>query len=190
MNALFLAVGGVGLVLIAGSTVHHQPILVWNATASVPVGLYRIVARRPARGSLALVALAEPSRTFLHLRGYLHESLPVLKPVAATRGDVLCRFGNAVYVNGRVVALARNNDHESRPLPRWHGCRRLGNAAVAVISSHPYSFDSRYFGVIDLSAFVGVAIPVWTTACASRGHQKMPRGHDLFFLKACQRTID
>jgi conjugative transfer signal peptidase TraF len=171
MKATLLTVAGMGIALITGSTIHRRPVLVWNATASAPVGLYRIVAGQPLRGCLALIILPERSRTLLHRRGYLHGSLPAIKPIAATSGDVLCRFGNAVYVNGRVAALARRNDHASRPLPRWQGCRRLGNATIAVISPHPFSFDSRYFGVIDVSALVGVAIPVWTSAQASRGHQ-------------------
>ena len=162
MKAFLLTVGGVGMAMMAVSAIHRPPLLVWNVTASAPIGLYRVVAGQPSRGSLALIFLPEPFRTLLHLRGYLHASLPMLKPIAAEHGDTLCRHGNAVFVNGRLVALARRIDHAARPLPRWRGCQRLGNA-VAVISPHPHSFDSRYFGVVDLSAVVALAVPIWTT---------------------------
>jgi conjugative transfer signal peptidase TraF len=163
MKASLLTAGGIGLAMIAVSSIDRRPTLVWNATASAPIGLYRIVASQPSRGSLALIILPEPFRTLLDRRGYLRASLPMLKPVAAAHGDSLCRLGSAVFINGRLVALAHRIDHAARPLPRWRGCQHLGNA-VAVISQHPYGFDSRYFGALDLSAVIGLAIPIWTTA--------------------------
>lgn len=158
-----LVVAGVGVIALTVPTADDlRPLLVWNATASVPTGLYHIVDGEPHRGSLVVIRLPEPFRKLAHLRGYVPASVIVIKPIAALRGDTLCRQGNAVSINGRIVAFARKLDKAGRPLPRWRGCHLLGTTAVGVISKRPDSFDSRYFGPLDQRYVVGVAIPVWT----------------------------
>ena len=48
-------------------------------------------------------------------------------------------------------------DSESRPLPRWRACRRLGEGEFFVFSNRiPNSFDSRYYGPVRREAIVGV----------------------------------
>lgn len=169
MRRLPLLLAGVGIIGLAVPIVHRRPLLVWNATASVPTGLYRIVARKPHRGSLVVIQLSEPLRTLL--RGYIPTGALLIKPVAALHGDTLCRHGNVVSINNRIVALARDLDDAGRPLPRWRGCRPLEKTAVAVISRHPDSLDSRYFGPVDWAHLVGLAIPVWTNA-RQRTHRR------------------
>lgn len=163
MKRLPLVIAAIGLsVLALPSAMSRGPVLVWNASPSVPIGLYRVVARPPPCGALALIRLAEPFRTLADIRGYLPASVPIIKPVAALDGDSVCRNGQAVSINGRVVAFAPNRDAAGRPLPRWRGCRRLEPEAVFVISNRPNSFDSRYFGPVGRNHAMGLAIPLWT----------------------------
>lgn len=164
MRPVPLLLAGVSIIGLAVPIVECRPLLVWNTTASVPTGLYRIVAHKPHRGSLVVIHLPEPIRTLLHLRGYIPASVPLIKPIAALHGDTLCRYGNVVSINNRIVAFARDLDDAGRPLPRWRGCRPLQKTAVAVISRHPDSLDSRYFGPVDTAHLVGLAIPVWANA--------------------------
>lgn len=159
-----LALAAVAALTLGATAPDRQPFLLWNATASVPTGLYRIVARKPHRGALAVVRLPEPFRTFSHLRGYLPSSVLLVKPVAALPGDTLCRHGNIVTINGRFAALARTLDITGLPLPRWSGCRHLGVAGLGIIARNPDSLDSRYFGPLHRSTVLGLAIPVWTSA--------------------------
>jgi conjugative transfer signal peptidase TraF len=140
----------------------RDPTVVWNATASVPIGLYRVVAGQPQRGSIVVTRLPQPLRTFAHARAYLPASVFLIKPIAALRGDLLCRHGSVVSINGRVVAFARKLDNAGRPLPRWRGCRRLSATRIAVVANRPDSFDSRYFGPVDTDNIIGLAIPFWT----------------------------
>ena len=158
-----LIIAGVGLSVLALPTATSRgPALVWNASPSVPIGLYRVVARPPPCGALAVIRLADPFRTLAGVRGYVLASVPIIKPIAAFDGDTVCRHGEVVTINGRIVALARNRDAAGRPLPHWRGCRRMDSTAVFVISKRPDSFDSRYFGPVDRSQVIGLAIPLWT----------------------------
>jgi type IV secretory pathway protease TraF len=85
----------------------------------------------------------------------------LIKPVAASTGDVVCRHRSIVTINGRAAAFARTADASGRPLPKWTGCIRLDARGVFVLSAEPLSFDSRYFGPIDRRNVLGTASPVW-----------------------------
>jgi conjugative transfer signal peptidase TraF len=138
------------------------PLLLWNASASVPVGLYMRTARPPRVGALVLLRLPLPVRSLAAARGYLPDGALLIKPVAAGAGDLVCRHGPRIAINGRAVARASGADRMGRPLPRWSGCRRLTAQQVFLLSREPDSFDGRYFGPLLRRALTGTALPVWT----------------------------
>jgi conjugative transfer signal peptidase TraF len=152
---------GLGVLAIASSQT-SRPILLWNASPSVPVGLYRLVVRTPAKGELVAIRLPEPVRSLGAERGYLGAQALIIKPIAAGPGDVVCRRAATVTINGRFVAVAHSSDAAGRPMPRWSGCRVLGLGEVFVLSAVLESFDSRYFGPIDRVHVLGVGQPLWT----------------------------
>ncbi len=90
-------------------------------------------------------------------RGYLPRHALLLKPVAASGGDCVCRWGRYILINGRLRAVAADRDRAGRPLPVWRGCRTLAPGDVFVLSLKPGSFDSRYFGVLARDDTVGRA---------------------------------
>jgi type IV secretory pathway protease TraF len=94
-------------------------------------------------------------------RAYLVASALLLKPVAAGPGDVVCRIGATVTINGRVAASARSADAAGRLLPRWSGCITLAAHQVFVLAPTPDSFDSRYFGALHSGHVLGTAHPIW-----------------------------
>jgi len=160
-----LSAGLLGIALLAGSNVTPpRPLLTWNATASVPIGLYRVQPVGPLRvGDLVLARPSVGMAASFAERGYLPLGVPMLKPVAALAGDLVCRSGAQVTINGRAVAVAMERDRLGRPLPVWSGCRRLApdelfllNPAVAA------SLDGRYFGPLPVAAVLGRAVPLWT----------------------------
>jgi hypothetical protein len=100
---IFTTIGATGLLLstLGGTTPHY----IWNASNSVPIGLYRV---QPATALAVteLVAIKPPDllAAFLGLNGYLPIGVPMLKRVGAARTTGLQKW----LKNRR----------------RWHRCRR------------------------------------------------------------------
>jgi len=141
---------------------HPSPFLVWNASASAPIGLYRVQSIRTlSPGELVVIRPPEPLAAFLAGRGYLPEGVPLLKHVAAVRGQTVCRRDAVVVIDGVTAASAGAADHIGRPLPSWHGCRVLREREVFVLNSPADSLDSRYFGALPMFSIIGRAVPLW-----------------------------
>ena len=85
---------------------HHDdrpPWLVWNAGASVPIGLYAVARITGVHaGDLVVVRPPEPLARFLADRGYLPRGVPLLKHVAAVAGQTVCRIGRSGSAGHRV----------------------------------------------------------------------------------------
>ncbi|MDX8457870.1 S26 family signal peptidase [Mesorhizobium humile] len=142
----------------------ETPWLIWNASASVPIGLYRVEPGRKIHvGDLAAVMPPEPLADFLVERGYLPRGLPLLKHVLALGGETVCRQGTAIIARGKTYGYARDRDGKGRSLPVWEGCRVLVDGEVFLMNRDAAdSFDSRYFGPLPVTAIVGRAVPLWT----------------------------
>ena len=163
MKAAPLLGATIALALLAAPTVVPQrPFLVWNASPSVPVGLYLVTPASPQVGDLIVLRLPPVIAAFAANRGYLPLSAYLLKPIAATAGDFVCRFGSQVFVRGELAGFAQATDNRGDPMPVWHGCRTLQAGEVFVLADHPASFDSRYFGPLNVTSIVGSATLVWS----------------------------
>jgi conjugative transfer signal peptidase TraF len=163
-TTLLFTVGAAALVL---STIAARPAkrYVWNASGSVPVGLYRL---QPT-GDLSVTQVVavrppEPLATFLSERGYLPRGVPMLKRVRALPGQTVCRDGLAITVDNIAAGEARNRDSRGRPLPVWQGCRVIADGEVFLMNWRSAdSLDGRYFGVLPTTAIIGGAEPLWTS---------------------------
>ena len=144
----------------------HRPDLrlVWNVTASVPVGLYGVLPdETPRRGELVAVRPLPALARYMASRRYVEAGALLVKPVAAVEGQQVCRLGAVIAIDGVTVATARADDRMRRPLPIWTGCHRLQAGTVFLLApSVSASFDGRYFGPVATSDIVGRAIPLWT----------------------------
>ena len=140
------------------------PRLIWNASASVPVGLYAVLpTSSPQLGDLVLVDPPEDLARFLYGRGYLPRGVPILKRVTALPGQTICRTGTTVRIDGKAVAATRTEDSKGRTLPAWSGCHRLRQDQVFLLNADaPDSLDGRYFGSLPVSTLRGRAIPIRT----------------------------
>jgi len=147
---------------LATVNIRPAPRWVWNETASVPVGMYRIQSTVPVRvGDIVALRLPEHEATLLATRGYLPLGVPLLKPVAAMAGQTVCRIGGHVTIDGKPVGDAKPIDHRGRKLPVWQGCQRLGPGQVFVMNAAvPTSLDGRYFSVLSMDTVIGRAVPV------------------------------
>ena len=151
-------------VVIATMGPKPAPSLVWNASESVPVGLYRV---QPARAltvtDLVVAVPPEPLATFLAEGGYLPRGVPLIKRVLALPRQTVCRTGLAITVDGIEMGTARERDSRDRPLPAWQGCRIVTNGEVFLVNwDEPASLDGRYFGPIAAASIIGRAEPLWT----------------------------
>ncbi len=145
------------------ATLVPTPRLVWNASASAPIGFYWRVAGAPSRGDLVLARAPHWARRLAAERHYLPLNVPLLKRVAAIAGDVICASGDAVSIDGHVVAHRLASDRMGRPLPQWEGCKTLGAGEFFLLMADvPDSFDGRYFGVTERRDIIGRLEPLWT----------------------------
>lgn len=159
---LALALLGLGLIGLA-SLARPAPCLVWNASASAPIGLYRVLQGDAVRGDLVLVRTPNSVRQLAAERGYLPSNVPLVKRVTALDGDLVCGAGDAISVNGHVVAERLARDRLGRPLPTWSGCYLLsGDEAFLLMEGVSDSFDGRYFGSVPTAAIIGRLAPLWT----------------------------
>ena len=161
---ILIATFGTAAALTATIVLEPLPLYIWNASASVPIGLYSL---RPADQiqvtELVAVQPPEPLATFLDLNGYLPIGVPMLKRVLALPGQTVCRTGLTISVDDIAMGEARDRDGRGRPLPKWQGCRVVGDGELFLMNwqSHD-SLDGRYFGFLPALAVIGRALPVWT----------------------------
>lgn len=148
---------------LAASALWKPPaVLVWNASASAPVGLYRVHADSPIRrGDMVVAWTPEPARSLAARRHYLPANVPLVKRVAAIAGDRVCAAGSAISFNGHRVAVRRDSDSHGRAMPRWSGCRDLRSGEHFLLMDNPLSFDGRYFGMTRRGDILGRAELLW-----------------------------
>lgn len=148
---------------LVASIVWKPPVLlIWNASASAPVGLYRLdLGDPPRRLDMVAAWTPEPARTLAAQRHYLPSNVPLVKRVAAASGDQVCAIGSAVSINGRTVAVRQGSDSAGRPMPWWSGCRRLRAHEYFLLMDSALSFDGRYFGVTRSDHVLGRAELLW-----------------------------
>ncbi len=160
-----LAVTLLAVIGIAATSAADMPTkLVWNATASAPVGFYTIEpADRIEVPELVAVRPPEPLAGFMVERGYVGRGVPLLKRVVGLPGQRVCRTGSAITVDGVEMGDTLDRDRIGRALPVWQGCRIIADGQLFLMNWNvPDSLDGRYFGPIPASSVIGRALPLWT----------------------------
>jgi conjugative transfer signal peptidase TraF len=149
--------------LVLSTMDEATPTYIWNASRSVPIGLYQLQpAGRLAVTELVAIRPPEPLATFLDLNGYLPIGLPMLKRVLALLGQTVCRKGLTISVDAIDLGDALSRDSRGRPLPVWQGCRVAGADELFLMNwQSEDSLDGRYFEFVPNSSVIGKALPVW-----------------------------
>jgi type IV secretory pathway protease TraF len=139
------------------------PAYIWNASKSVPVGLYQL---QPVGGltvtELVVVRPPEPLATFLDLNGYLPIGVPMLKRVLALPGQTVCRKGPTISVDGIDVGEALARDSRGRPLPVWQDVAPLAGRALSHELAIGRLSGRSLLWASPHSSVIGKALPVWT----------------------------
>ena len=155
---------GLGIAALAATVAWPpRPLLVWNASASAPEGLYRVGAATVLEsGDMVIARLPDLARRIAARRGYLPANVPLVKRVAAIGGDLICARGTTISVNGQPLVERRRFDGLGRPMPWWTGCVRLrGRSVFLIMTASPDSFDGRYFGPTRQEEIIGRARLIW-----------------------------
>jgi conjugative transfer signal peptidase TraF len=163
-RCLFVIGIGLGIAAVVATSIDHpRPRLVWNASASAPVGLYAVTAiTTPRRGDMVIAWPPSGMRDLAARRHYLPRGVPLVKRIVAVPGDRICAVGDAISIDGRMVAIRRSYDAERRPMPWWTGCITLHRGTVFLLMMGVAgSFDGRYFGPTGSHDLVGKATPFW-----------------------------
>jgi conjugative transfer signal peptidase TraF len=128
-----------------------------NLSPSVPRGLYWLTAVREPLARGTLVVLPVPAS----VQAWHARWVPLLKPVAAMAGAVVCVGEEELWVEGLWYGPVLH-EAAGQPLPRIHGCVAVPDGAVFLASQAPRSLDGRYFGPTPIAALTARAIPLMT----------------------------
>ncbi|TPI35813.1 S26 family signal peptidase [Mesorhizobium sp. B3-1-6] len=149
---------------VAPALLEMPPLLLWNASASAPIGLYAVRNMAvPTAGALVVIEPPEIVARFAAKRGYLPLGLPMLKHIEGLPGQDVCRVAGVITVDGIGTGTALERDRKGRALPDWGGCRTIAADQIFVMNRKVQdSLDGRYFGPFPVSSIVGRATPLWT----------------------------
>jgi signal peptidase I len=166
-TAIFLAIALAQGFLIASAalpdTVQNPPIII-NETISMAKGAYirNGDAQNLKRGDIIAMPMNPSATDYLGEKlGYPKDTM-LIKRVAGLSGDVMCRHGIEVTINGQTIHATRR-DTSGILLPYWTGCHVLLPNEVFLLGDHSSSFDSRYFGPVTKPELSGTyqAVMTW-----------------------------
>jgi conjugative transfer signal peptidase TraF len=172
------------LCFIVGSTASALVVvksgLRFNATASMPMGLYRLAKSDPHAlrpGSVVAVCAPPATAELGRRRRYLsagpcsHNSELLLKTIVASAGDDVMVAPDALYVNGCRLPHSRPLavDRSGRPVEHWpFGHTRVPRSKIWVYADNERSWDSRYWGPVPVQNVIATAVPLFIAG--SIGH--------------------
>lgn len=159
------AVASLAVASLIATTVADLPFrLIWNATASAPIGFYTV---EPANAlevpELVVLMPPEALEQFMVERGYIGRGMPLLKRVLGLPGQRVCRSSATITVDNVEMGDALERDRMGRDLPVWQGCRIIPDGELFLMNWEVRdSLDGRYFGPVPASSIIGRALPLWT----------------------------
>ena len=135
-----------------------------NVTPSLPKGIYMSVNELPVHGDIVKFCLQDKEFIKIaHDNEYIGAGVcdsnlrPLLKLVAGMPGDTICIEENGIYVTPKgkniacVWALPRKEDSQGRAINSQLESGVIAENKVLVLTTYSGSFDSRYFGLININ---------------------------------------
>jgi len=165
-----LVVGSIAAVC----SVFARPLIIYNATDSLPHGIYRVIKQQTyERGDLIVFPVPEQVRSLVIERGWLKPESYLIKLVAAKTGEDMWITCGQVFVNGKPFGTVKKQDRQGLPLPSLVFNDALSPGKIAVLQRSDDSFDSRYFGMIDERDIIGRAVPIRVFYETDNGNSQM-----------------
>lgn len=132
---------------------HYQ--FAWNTTNSLPQKLFVIkIGRLPAKNDYVLF--------YAPITSTLKQTETMIKKVIGVCGDIVTKEGQAFYIDGKKIAVAKTHSLKGRPL-QTGAIGMIPKGKYFVWTPHIDSYDSRYdeIGLIDERTIIGVAYPLF-----------------------------
>lgn len=140
---------------IAALFVPTKPFVIWNASPSIATGAYVRSSGAVTTGAVVTVEARVVAPHYAAHRQFDDPSDFFIKRVLAGSGAEVCSQASSVRVD-EIVLTRFSHDREGLALPAWSGCRRLRAGEIFLVGDTPDSFDSRYFGPVQVSSVTGV----------------------------------
>lgn len=119
----------------------------------------------PERGSLVAFTMTDTYADRVKPGGiprpYARVGLLWLKRVVGMPGDRVNVVEGVVHINGEEVAKGLKRDRLGQAIEVVSLESPVPNDAVFVALPYPRSFDSRYFGYVNMTDIIGEVIPLW-----------------------------
>ncbi|SPD72448.1 putative Plasmid transfer protein TraF [uncultured Desulfobacterium sp.] len=140
--------------------------LVYNTTGSLPRGLYFISKEAQIkRGDIVYFKPPFSIRKLLIERNWLPEKANLMKEVVAIPGDHICIGSTGKlsinFSECRQIILLKTDSKGLRMPHPYVDCGFIPKNKCFVLTDCARGFDSRYFGLIDLSLVIGKATPLF-----------------------------
>lgn len=175
-NKIILSLSGVLLILLIGSSFYfYKKGYRINFTESYPLGVYKYSETNTLKkGDMVLFCPPKSKQLILaHKRGYLASGMcpsgfwALQKKIVGMPGDHV-QISNYVYINGSKIK--NTNVYRTDPQggsmdfmsPKERDIIIPPGKMFVVSDYNKYSFDSRYFGLVDQNTTLGITVPIFT----------------------------
>ncbi len=144
---------GITMLIVATTTeisFPPRPKLLYNPSASAPIGWYKLADRTPPKVGDQVAAYAPNwARKLADERRYLPYEYPMIKTIWASSGTQICVNNNRVSVPNYPVIISLSQDSLGRDMPKLSGCFTLKMDEYFLVSPDVQDgYDSRYFGAV------------------------------------------
>lgn len=147
-----------------------------NFTKSMPRGYYSVVERNPVNVTNDEIVTFCPALFDVYFseaftRRYLQPAdnencwvTPLLKVVGAKAGDHVHADEHGIVVNGVLLAHSASlpKDGKGQEMKIWRYDGIVPEGKVVLVNPIDLSFDSRYFGLVDVNRIMEKVVPFWT----------------------------
>lgn len=154
-----IAVGITALILATSVEISFppRPKLLYNPSASAPIGWYKLQSNVPLKIGKQVAAYAPDwARNLADQRRYLPYDYPMIKTIWASSGTEICTKNNRISVANYPVITSLSQDSLGRDMPKLSGCYTLKADEYFLVSPDVQAgFDSRYFGAVHRENILG-----------------------------------
>ena len=149
-----------GIALCVISVFGARDAILYNPSHSIPEGFYARASGPLVSGAIVTVRAVDVSPNYAALRDFTEPGDRFIKRVVAARGQEICGRGSEISIDGITIVHRLKRDAAGRDLPRWEGCRVLGQGEFLLLGDTADSFDGRYWGPVSAQVIEGVWRPL------------------------------